>query len=184
MTSNSRQIQFSTRCGHVVSVALSQAGQAVRCPNCQATVELPTYRDLKQLAAEQNAAAATTRSPQRAWTPAQGYLFVVGLCLIAVSIFAATQVFQRLNVLQTEPPSVEDVMQDVANQEVPASQLWDFWVQVREMSLVDRDQPFFLQQRELAAGYRRWLALLAALAISGVAMIAGSLWPRVTPGAT
>lgn len=184
MTSNSRQIQYATPCGHVVSVVLSQAGQAVRCPSCQATVELPTYRDLQHLAAQQHQNTGTTGGRDRTWTPAQGYLFVVGLCLITVAIYAATQIVQRLNGLQTEPPAVAEVMQDVSNRNVPATELWDFWVQVRDLSLVDRDQPFFIQQRQQAAGYYRWLALLATLGLTGAAMIASSLWPRVTPKAT
>lgn len=170
--------QITGRCGHVVFVNLAQAGETVRCAQCGESIEVPTYRELKMLAPE----PVPTRK-QSAWSPAQGFQFVVGVCLIVAALMAASQIVKRLDLLQTEPPELRQVVPDVSQTRLGAPDLWAAWVSLRDDPVAERDTPFFLEQRKLAAEYRTWLGMLGVLAAAGIVLIGLSIFRR-RPAAT
>jgi hypothetical protein len=156
---------------------MAQAGESLRCPTCGTDVPLPTYRELRQLA-DVDADRLAGETARRSWSPAQGYQFVLGLCLMAGALAAGWVIVGRLVQLQTEPPDVSPLVHDVTARSIAPHELWDAWIEMRDDSLADRETPFFLQQRAVAAGYWRWLALLGALALVGLALSSRAVWRR------
>jgi hypothetical protein len=122
------------KCDHQLKVEARQAGRTLDCPECEASVDVPTFRVMKTLAAEggDQAKEAVVSEPNAF----KGILFATGLGIAVVAGAAGWALYNYSSSMQLfKSQDMEQLTQGVSEtmDEATVSELWDGWV-----STIDR----------------------------------------------
>ncbi len=128
-------------CGETITVEKTQAGQTVSCSSCGENSEVPTLRGFRELkeVADESPEGGTKREAN--WSISQGYLFSVGLVLLAIGLSVATVVYGwRMDMGRfSNKPIITDRKEfDEDVDDWNAEELWDQWQEKIESS--DKNQ--------------------------------------------
>lgn len=163
-------------CGQELEVETAQAGLSLKC-SCGAEVQVPTLAGIRKL--RESAAQTTTPSRYGSWGPRQAMVFL-GTMLAALALAAAAIVFAT-----TPPMELEVVVDRDANQrqfdELTAAQTIDWWNTLSQGPDIGPEIFNFDQHRAFVLQRRRWVGVLAALAIGGLIMAVSGLFVRSAP---
>jgi hypothetical protein len=154
-------------CGQNVEVDAGQAGLQVSCA-CGATLDVPTMRGLSQLRPAETPQAETASTPQAAWGPGQGLMFLG-------AVFGILGLIALLLVLQQRPQWVVQPQQIAINihRQTP-EQLWYYWLDLRK-GLQEGEDPVRQRFENEWAAYRRHRTMALIPLVIGILMLLGGL---------
>lgn len=164
------------QCQNVLVVEPRNAGNTLKCGNCQAAVDVPKLRDLKQLEP-----VAQSAKPQtgRDWGQLSGGLFVFGILLLAIAIGSCVylQVLRQRYRPYTEKPKIEEA--NFSLDQASLTDTWRFWESLLEVTDVSlRNEPIFLQARDAVKRLDFWQKIFYGVATVGILSVLGSIFAR------
>ena len=166
-------------CLQEILVRETQAGGTVSCV-CGRQVPVPTFRELQALPVldESNLVESSPEKQPPSvghWNLYLGMLFAIAvpLAILCLAVFAFAT-WRRVP-LDLQKPDFREFRYQVDFDELPPTQLYAFWVGVREFSLELRPTPFYLEQRKLATRLNGWMVASGAGFAINLACICVSL---------
>lgn len=149
------------------------AGSTVSCKNCQATIDVPKLRELKQL---EPIRVETETTPKRGWGRLSGGLFGAGLLTLAISV-GSIYYLHNLRAryeIYTEKPNIENfTFADLS--QASLTETWSLWEQLLERrEVVNRETPGFVRMRQQIERWDFWSKFFYGLATVGLASILAS----------
>ncbi len=122
------------QCGAKQSVDSMQAGESTTCSQCGATIEVPSFRDLRRLErAESKPAQRTTVGGGEI---ARRLVFAVGLILIAGGLMWGSHAgLVRSQLPEAEPLPDHTVQAEAMIDEFPPRETYDLWTDFRDQGL-------------------------------------------------
>lgn len=159
-------------CSKPQTVSLAQAGDTVRCGDCDAAVEIPTMRELKALPV----AEAASNVGKSNWNVVRGWLFVAGAVVAGLAVLAHFQIEPQRQALDTQQPEFEEI--NFSLDRLSLEEAWKAWNHFRVQELDYRDTPEFIENRQRHQELSYLLYIAWAAGGVGLTMIVGSLlWP-------
>jgi len=140
------------KCDAELPIDVGQAGQTILCRECQADIEVPTMRGIRNLEKAETS-SATKNAPT--WSRRQGILFVTGLPIMVASLTLATYLLFLRSQIDT---SQVDKMS--------SAQVWAEWQIARDLPLQRSDVPQYEKNRREAQRL-----LILAIASAGVSVL-------------
>lgn len=175
-------------CGTKIPITVSQAGEAINCPNCQASNQVPTLREVNRLEVAEEAVSATPdrrEQSRNAWRGSRGV--ALALCLgVAFLFLARTAYFGWGRTTIDTQGSAEEMITELnkhVDEKEPPELLAD-WIESNNFSLTeearDGKRPtFFYNQKaaEYVEGQIWFSAVISAIALAGLAVTLVA-WPK------
>lgn len=160
-------------CGQELEVETAQAGLSLKCA-CGVELNVPSLAAIRKL--KESSAPAAPVSRYGAWGPRQALVFL-GTMVAALALTAAAIVFATTPPLELEF-SVDKAMNEQQFEELTAGQTVEWWNQLStgpdigpEIINFDAHQAFVHQRR-------RWVGVLAGLALVGLGLAVSGLFVR------
>ena len=173
---------FECECGRSVELRNQQAGTEIQCPGCDQTISVPTLRELSKLPRLDETKTASAVATKESWSREKGILFALGLPMFLLGSGLLVYLAMQSGKLMTERPTVERAKQmlgfrDSDIMDKDPLETWDTWKKVRAMPIesVRRFEPYYEEQRRIAARYKIYMAMTGLLAVIGVGLLAAML---------
>lgn len=164
---------LSCKCGESTAVRIQQAGKSVRCRRCGNDLIIPTLRSLRELPpADAREVKVHDGLATKGWTPAQGWLFALGVLVVIVSIGVISYCHFERRKLNLDKPSMAALTRlhrDLS--QVGLLEAWDIWTKVEKSPLVRRGRPIYLVHRELDAHYRNIMLVSVGFGLAGLVSV-------------
>ncbi len=147
-------------CGRAISVASSQAGSTISCPDCGAAVDIPTIRGLRDLPIDEKPADRETvsTSSKSSWSLLLG--LTAGICFLSLLISLGIGSYLGLQRIANPTPfTLEDELaygDDMINSYQP-SDLWDIWTFYRVEGLTIKKPSVYFETKRLLEVRDRWI---------------------------
>lgn len=173
-------------CDNKISITVSQAGEVVVCPSCQASTQVPTLREVNRLeVAESVVSIAPDRreASQTAWRGLRG--LALAACLAVSLIFLARTGYfgwarSTVDTRGTKEEMLESLSKVVDRKEVP--ELMGDWFQSLMFTLEEenRNPPQFFVNQKYAKYFeeRIWFsAIVSTISLVGAGLVLFA-WPK------
>lgn len=161
-------------CGHKIAIAPRQAGETLVC-RCGKSVEVPTLREIRQLAEDGHQALPSGRG---SWNLIRGLAFAIGTAVLFSGLAVMAFFGFRRTQLDLRQPSLDDVQYPYEIMDFTPSKAWDMWTQAfRGKTLSRRVTPRFLVHRKYADIWGRYMIMAGIMAGLGAVFALGSLIP-------
>lgn len=155
-------------CGAPQTVELRQAGQSVRCQQCQQDFDAPKLRELKLLPVA-NAASSPASSRDRGSTT--GILFSLGLGLLLLAGSSGAALYWYGNsMLPKFPPEQVIVEQQKLMETNPLTQVYFDWETLYKERLMPEWQESQMQSEIKQGGYLKTISYVL-LSIAGAGLL-------------
>jgi hypothetical protein len=156
-------------CGRKLTVDRSQAGLRLPCA-CGASVEVPTFRGLKEL--EPVADSRPAAAPENPWGPRQGVIFLGVVIAICGAALSGVLWFQRptFNTPQVNHKALQESMQGLT-----LEQSFEAWTDILEHRLDRNPAPQLAEYHKQVARNDRGLGVGASAIAAGAIMIVSAL---------
>lgn len=165
-------------CGQELEIDTAQAGLSVRCV-CGAELAVPSLAAIRKL--RESAAPAAPSSRYGAWGPRQALVFL-GTMVAALALAAAAIVFASTPPLELEF-SVDREVNEQQFDQLTAAQTVEWWSTLSQGPDIGPEIINFDQHRAYVLQRRRWVGILAALALLGLGLAVSGLFVRGAPAA-
>lgn len=156
------------QCGAKNPVDPMQAGELLTCTQCGATIEVPSFRELRQL---ERAEIKPVQKPAAGGGEiARRLVFALGLILIAGGLLWGSYVgLIRSQLPDAEPLPDHTVQAEAMIDEFPPRETFDLWKEFRDQGLGPYRPPDTYIRQLWGAHYMR--RILLAVAIVGVGLL-------------
>jgi hypothetical protein len=178
-------------CGTKIPITVSQAGEAIDCPNCQTSNQFPTLREVNRLEVAESIRPATPdrrEQSRNAWRGGRGIALAVCLAIAILFLSRAAYYGYGRSTIDTRG-SAEEMIASL-NEIVDAKdsrELMADWIQSSKFSLTeearDGKRPTFFYNQKAAAYVEKqiWIsAIIGGIALAGLATTL-LLWPKPKP---
>ena len=164
-------------CGANCVVEARHAGGTVTCNECNAQLDVPKFRELRQLEPAAVASSSGRRTRSTGWSPIQGGLFVLGTLLLVIAGGSAAYTYVVRQQYDQPAPKIEDLnLPDMSTIELRSS--WELWKSFQNSNVIDRPTPYFILYRKKVAQMDRWLQIFGGVAGVGALIAVASLLIR------
>lgn len=175
-------------CGTKIPITVSQAGEAITCPNCQASNQVPTLREVNRLEVAEEATSVTPdrrEQSRNAWRGSRG--IALALCLgVAILFLTRTAYFGwGRSTIDTRGSAEEMItaLNEHVDEKEPRELMAD-WIESNNFALTeevrDGKRPTFFYNRKAAEyveGQIWFSAIISAVALAGLAVTLVA-WPK------
>jgi hypothetical protein len=166
-------------CGQSIPIDTSQAGERITCAKCGQSQDAPTYRGIKALPLDSADVAAAKRAQEAKsqWSPAQGYLFAVGLLMMLIGLCGAAYCVYVVRAIDVpEPPAEKILAADEAHfDKLTIDQLYEGFLNAKANGLGVPQPPLHVLAKRAEATYTRTGIACGILAAVGFLTAAASL---------
>lgn len=175
-------------CGTKIPITVSQAGEAITCPNCQASNQVPTLREVNRLEVAEEVTSATPdrrEQSRNAWRGGRG--IVLALCLGVFLLFMARTTYYGWGRTTIDTRGSAEEMIESLNEYVDkkdAPELLGDWIESNNFSLSEQgreeNRPTFFHNQKAAKyveGQIWFSAIVSGVALAGLVATL-LIWPK------
>lgn len=175
-------------CGTKIAITVSQAGEAINCPNCQASIQVPTLREVNRLEVAEEVTSATPdrrEQSRNAWRGGRG--IVLAICLgVSVLFIARTAYYGWGRTTIDTRGSAEEMIAGLNEHvdEKDSQELLADWIESNNFSLTeevrDGKRPTFYYNQKAAEYVDGQIWTSAIISVISVAGLLATLfaWPK------